>query len=303
MKAGTKYYTYNDNDELNIIRIIKIEDEDFTILINNKKKNVDKSFFSDYVKLNPDGRIFFNIVRMGDTGAKDVIVMVFKEDDLHNDIPNLSCRQCIYDSFASLGSSNIYMGLSLSRDQCPENIPYKSMLSCDESIYDESFSVYNNDTLDDIIDMVDSDEYDTLLKSMYDSNEVIDNNIRGFSRSLRDLLKDNLFMHDYRNLFNIKTLPFEISYDVETLEIDKELDKLNTLVGEEMFKTYVFKYTKEIDINSIKRSHIFVCDIKNNYYIIAYDKGVHLDRFSKNAISSTSNIIKGIKHTLKSNAK
>ena len=52
----------------------------------------------------------------------------------------------------------------------------------------------------------------------------------------------------------------------------------------QMIRTYVFPFTKEINLNEVKRSHIIIADKKDKVYIVAYDKGEYLNDYIKNNI-------------------
>jgi len=299
---GQKLYRVNDNNELEIVRIIKISDNEY--ILDNGNKMSQSQLDTDYVMLNGDGLLSFNIVQLGkNEKSKDVIVTLHRKDDikLNNNIPYMACRQCIYDSFASVGqkfSDNIYMGLSMTQDNCPENVPFNSMLACDGLIYSEVIKIYMDDSLDTILSLINVDKYDEVLNTMFKQNELMDNNVYAYASSLKELLEMNYFMYDFRQSYKIESMPIEtLSYDNESKELyikDKEI--ISEILRIKMFRTYVMEFSKEIDLDEIKRSYVLIATEDNKVYIIGYDKGKFINNDIKKNLSEKQRLVQSLKY-------
>ena len=80
-------------------------------------------------------------------------------------------------------------------------------------------------------------------------------------------------MYDFRCLFNIKEVPFHIDEESESLSAEN-VAYLSSELNINILETYVLKYAKDIDLNSITRNYILVTsaqDMYNGVYIVGYD--------------------------------
>lgn len=296
---GQKYFQVI-NGELNVYRLLQINKDGYTVSVNNSnKRKVYEEFLNGCTRLNEDGVLSFNIVQLGkDVRSKDVVVSLFRRSDIYSGIkePYAACRQCIYDQFASMNTDVMYMGMSLTQDTCPENVPFKSMLSCDGVLYQEIIYIYNDDSLESVLNLLkDKKQFDDVL---FDINRASFENkkVQGFSSSLKNMLTDNYFMYDFRKAFNIEQVDFVLKYDESTLELDAEqIHELERIFKLEIFRTYVIPYDKSIDLKEIQRSNIIIADKWNRIFIVAYDKGTYINEYLKNNISDKVNIVKMLK--------
>lgn len=303
MEIGLKYYKYID-DKLDIIRIHKIENDFIVISRGINKTKVSKDYLNDYIRLNPDGCIFFNIVNMGRTKeeGQDVMVLLFRKKDLDDKIkiPYAACRQNIYDPYTNSinRTNNIYLGCSMNQNNIPEGIDFKSMLACYGLDYSEKINIYIDDSLDIILSMIsDINRYNKVLFSMY--KIMKDSNYIGLCKNIKDLLQYNHFYYDFLNSFNIHLVDFIIKYDENNELLPEQRRQLEDLLKIEMFKTYVFKYSKHINLNKVERDYILVMDKIDKLYIIAYDKGEYLNRAYKDNIKDKRDAVMMLKHIRK----
>lgn len=286
---GDKFYKYNEGaDTFITIRVEKFKNENFLVCKDEKGNSSTYSveeLKKEYTKLKPSGLLSFNIVELND-GMKDVIVSLYRMSDLakHIDIPYCTCRQNIFDLFSDYlnnSKTKIYVGMSLSIETTPSNVPYITSLACNKVEHSEIVSVYLEDTLDKMLSYVKVDKFDHVLNKIADSINNL--NAIGYCRTLKELLDYTNFMFDFNKAFNIYQVPFEIK-----LEDEYTLDLQQTYILEEilkvqMFRTYVTKFNYDINLKKIQREHILVCDKSNNIYIVAYDKGEYINRtYEKN---------------------
>lgn len=277
---GTKYYKF-DNDELNLIRVIRsgtihgipkitIQDESGNFV-------VDPDILKDYNKLIPDAIINFSIVNNGD--ADDVIVTLHRESDLENNdsFPYAACRQNIFDLFSSqiIVDDNMYIGMSMSKDTCPKDVQFEIMIACDGLVRNKSVAAYRNDTLQDILQCVESLHYDEALENMY-KGVIEDNKLIGYCKTLEELLTTNDFMYDFYKAFDIEPVDFVIK-ETKQDDDDDVLTYKQMLMIEDIIKCYtsnmlVTKYDHDIDLSRIQKDYIMVVDKANVVYVIVYDK-------------------------------
>lgn len=306
---GDKFYKYiEEEDRIEIVRIIKMKNTETFIIEREDTKDKFKinrdRLLSEFTRLKSDGFISFAIVNLQDN-LKDVIVSLYRSKDIDNKValPYAACRQNIFDLFSSqikregINSDVTYIGISVSVDTIPEDTPYEMVLSCNGIIENTMVSVYIDDTLDSILSMIRESKYDLVLKTL--NNRLSDPKIVGSCESLRDLLIYNNFMYDFHKGFNIVKVPFKVEI-LESYEIlPEQRIYLENDLKVEIFRTYVLKYDKEINLNKIKREYILISDIDDKLYILAYDKGKYINRVYQQNIKDKRDILTMIKYSRK----
>lgn len=283
--SGSKFFRYiEDKDEPEVIRIrnidykkdiVKYFDED-----GNKKDMRYNDLITNYRMLSPDALISFSTVISG--GTHDVIValkvMPKNTNDLKsmNETPDVICRQMVSDFFTNnlVKEENVtYLGVSVSKSTCPVDIDFNFLLACTSLTYSRMVAAYLDDTLEDILSVFDNSIFDKVLESIYivfGENE----SYRGVVKTLKELLNNNNFMYDFRKCFNIMEVPYTIDDELEGLDPYNQLFLENELKVNIM-ETYLIRYTKEINLNKIKRDYVLVTCAQDNHskvYIVGYDK-------------------------------
>ena len=277
-----KFYKVNEDDSIEFLRLIKVKNADSYVLLNSEKERIKltEDELSKYVKLRPDGYINYSIVSL-DAGIRDVIVSMFKREDIENGdaIPYCICRQNIFDLFTHNFTQNNtvqFVGCSVSKDTCPADIDYKMIMGCNAIIDNINVSMYVDDTLDDLLEPINVLNFNSVLFKNYIKNKSVSQ--PGYCKTLKELLHINNFMYDVLKAFNIIKVPFIVEYDENSNEIDINQRKfLENYFKVEMFKTFVIPFTKEIDLKKIERDHIIISDDSNIIFIVLYDKGEHLN--------------------------
>lgn len=287
---GTKYFRFEaDQDEPEIIRarsfdseknIIKYFDKD-----GNKKSMTLDDLKSRYKMLRPDG--ILNVIIANSGELSDVITTIVSYDDRSADLPFAVCRQCIYDIFTNMTErlNKTVLGLSINKNNCPTNINFKDIFACSGVKDVASIMVYLDDSLDDILSFLNVKKYDAVLRNTAESVKmgyrVMPDS--GLCNTYRELLEINNFMYDFRQCFKIEDLPFNIEQvsenDENELVVPSELDFRNTIylegiIRKNIMATYVIKYTREIDLKTIKREYILAASSAEQYrniYIVGYD--------------------------------
>lgn len=286
--VGQKLYKTLENGSIYIIRVLRRQNETTYGCIDEKGKKlkITEEEMKQYTKLKPDGYVTFSIVNL-DNNIKDVIVAVHRQKDVEQNIqiPYAVCRQSIMDVFSNQvrNSYITYIGVSVNIENIPEGVDYRMVLACNSVEYATMISVYLDDTLDEILSLLNKQEkFDMILNHL--ANNIKQERVFGYCKSLKQLLIENNFMYDFLRSFNIHQVDFTtIINNGYTLNPEQRV-YLEDLLKIEMFETYVVKYTKEIDLNKIKRNHVLISDKNNDIYIIAYDKGEYLNRTYRDGI-------------------
>lgn len=286
--VGSKFFRYVEKDGVqtpDIIRIIStdpIKDRIRYFDNDGKKKSITYEYLiENYKMLKADGMLIFTIVSVG--AANDVMVALKDFARIGDPLPYAVCRQSIHDFFGE-HNNKMSVGVSVSQDTCPANIDFRSVMICEptKNPYTKSVLVYLDDTLEEILKFIRPTKFDNTLVSLKEEAKkeleaqryVLDGNILGYCTTLKELLTMNNFMYDFRKCFNIMEVPFHIDSSRDTLNAE------NVLYLEKEFKanimeTYMIKYTKEIDLKTIKRDYCLITSAADQYkevYIVGYDK-------------------------------
>lgn len=321
---GSKYYRYLEDDSLEIVRIYKYNGNEVKVYMDNNKENKFKLSVKEledkYVKLSPHGVLVFCIATLKDN-LNDVIISLHRIGDLtsNNPIPACVCRQNITDIFANqLKLSNkMYVGCSMSTNTCPPDIDYRIMFACNGISKSTNISVYMDDTLDDILNLVNTKEYDNTLRALFIDHvnyetknnsalSVIKDRImkldyyNGYCKSLRLLLEQNNFMYDFYQAFNIIPLDVEVTINEDDTVDDKTKSILEDIYQIHISSTFTLKYWYDIDLDEINNTYSLVIDKNNNLFVIAYvssgSKHIEIEN-----VESDENIIKLLNSTLGEN--
>lgn len=278
IKTGGKFFTYIDGqDDPFVLRVKSVDEEKRTvkcIFPDGKVTSIPANeFLTKYKFLRPDA--ILSVSTLVTAKEPDVMVVLGKPNDPSK---TAVCRQGVFDFFSNnirkYDTDPYYVGVSVSRNTCPANINFEMVLVCDEMTSNRFMYVYLDDTLDDILSLFNSKRYDSILANMALNRTFInDHKTIGYCSTLRELLTHNNFMYDFRQMFDIMDLPYAIDEEAEGLSIDNILFMENELKVNIM-ETYLIRYTREIDLRTIKRSYKLVASAIDDYkkiYIVGYD--------------------------------
>lgn len=279
--CGSKFFRFV-NDQLEMIRVYKVDDKKqqvryFTAEKEKKSMSVDY-LLNNYKRLAPDGMIIVSVVMTGE--VRDVIIALKNLRTNVGNLPDVVCRQGIYDVFSHITNrdeNTIYVGISMSQDSCPADINFQDTLACTSKKDDSELPifVYLDDSLDEILSLFSHKRYDDAIKecSLSLKGSIKDKNIIGTTMSLRELLEYNNFMYDFRRCFKIMELPFHIDTETEGLSQENIL-YMEKELQVNIMETYVMEYSREIDLKSIKRDYMLVVSAADKFdkvYICGYD--------------------------------
>ena len=307
---GYKLFKETDEDQFEIIRIIKImEFNDKVIIRNEETENVKEVPFkglTDYTPLSPVGIVGFSHVKMNMAGEEqndDIIVTLYRQLDIELTSVKLPpygvCRQGINDFFYSIISkdeNHNMVGVSVTRDDCPGNIPYDALFACDDVLTYDMVSVYRDDTLESILRCIKLDTYDSIMAGMFQKHcdslgpkgkKILETRTEhnGWCNTLKQLLQLNNFETDFNSMCNITGVDFDMTEHLIEIEDHTILDPECKAFFEETFHvsvadTFVVKYGYDIDLGEFKdNSYNLLKDNKNDIYVIVYTSdGEYLEK-------------------------
>lgn len=280
--TGYKFYRYpDDSEQAEVVRVYSLPRKNtksesvICIDSDGNRRRISKSYLLDnYKMLKPDGLMIFSIVNVGE--SKDVIVAL-QSINRALDGPYAICRQSIYDCFSNISNTNediCFVGLSINRDTCPSNVDFNDCMVCSGVEFSKPVGIYIDDTLDNILKLFSNTRFDKALEQCAKHmNTNGDKVYLGLHKTLRDLLNENHFMSDFRKCFNIVELPFTIDEDSESLSNENILFLENEM-RQNIMETYVIRYSKEINLRSIKRKYILASSAQDEFkklFIVGYD--------------------------------
>ena len=309
--VGDRFYKEFSDDDKEDFRIVKIKNENtFRIkYTNGELDTITRDVIEkEYVRLIPDGLIAMNIVNVGKVRPedkeelKDVIVAIYITEDLDNgvNLPFAVCRQSIEDLFTKQINTNPYVqyaGMSMNQNNVPAGCDFIMILACNSIAYSVGCSVYLDDTLEDILGLINTKKFDDVLSSMH---AKIAPNVFGYYPTVKELLVNNDFMFDFRQAFNIEKVYFTMKVNEEDYSMDLEqLKVLENIVHFIMEEPYVIPFSRDINLDDIKRSYLLVSDEKDNIYIVIYDKGEYKNIAEKQNFITRREIVSMIKNANK----
>ena len=311
---GYKLFKINENNEAEIIRIIKIDNK------NNKLRNFEKvdiynystdrietgikvEKLKDYTPLEPDAFFTISIATVVDTKGvelEDVVCTISNYRMVKSGmstIPYGVCRQNITDVFNNLlvtsdNDDDMLVGLAVNMNTCPANFEYKNMFVA-KSVRDDTFiNFYVNDTIDDILKMVDVDIYNKVLSDLF--NRHINHIQRpdllflsehgGWCKDVETLLKINNFQSDINEMLDIMQVDFNImdysidktlSKDGEEIKYKSMNEALNSwfscMAKINITDSTILDYNHDIDLSNIANYYL-IRDNTSTLYVIFYTK-------------------------------
>lgn len=290
---GYKFYKpiEGSDNEFELIRIIDINEYNDKVIVKDLDTGLTKKLLIDnlkgYTPLEPTGFVIFSKIGIKDIGISydtDVLITLYRLFDIKMKIfePYAICRQGVADFFYSMISGDVtkdLAGISCSRENCPPNVRYEEMASCDKVFEKIAVHFYLDDTIDNLLECIHTDVFDdvlerlyvqhmTSLNPLYDKKDDKRISKDGWCRNLRTLLIDNNFQNDMDTMRNITAVDFKISDYIKS--------KTVTSNGEEITVDYLDSELLNFIANT------FRINIKDNAIAVKFDVDVDLGDFSNN---------------------
>lgn len=289
MPVGMKIYKFDQNKNLLLYRIINSNGTCISLNSNGAKKIIitEKILKDKYIMLTPDAvcNMFTTSAKVEDKDAEDVFIVVHKSDSISaNKDMDMIIRQNMFSKSKNvlniLQSQDIYLGdcVTLSNIQPGETMA--DIMEFDNMKHKFSINLYLDDTIDDIFKCFPKDEQDEF-------NKVLDNIrksysdiklIKGISKDIKSLFIDNLFMLNYRALFNIIQVDFVVDLGKQSYNSDgniilnnKQLAKFENIIQKRVKINTILKYDKDLDISKVvTKTHCLISDKNGIIYFISY---------------------------------
>ena len=321
---GAKYYRYDENDNIEILRVYRHNDLEVKLYSDSnkeeKKKMTIEELERDYVRLNPHAVINFCIAKVGND-LDDVIVTMHKMSDLASNEPTpyCVCRQNITDVFANQIrlSNKLYVGCCMSLETCPPDVDYRVMIACNEIKKTINVCAYMDDTFDNVMDLVRTKDYDNALYALFTDHikyEVKTNptlsmmkdrlmkqdSRDGYCKTLRLLLEQNNFMYDFYQSFGIIPLDKKVTYDSEGVLNPEITEIISDIYNINITSTLCMEYWYDIDLENISNDYVLLLDSENKLYVVGYISSgqKHIDI---EGVESEENIMKMSNSTIANN--
>lgn len=275
-KLGQKLYKFV-GDKLIMCRLMRVKNDNAYVVEDCSSKyraTLSKVQYDSYTKLREDAVVVFSSVELQD-GVPDIIVSVFRQKDLKIGEPYAVCRQNLYDVFTNTIENDdgmMYIGCSISKDTCPENVDFKMLLGCNKVTHSDMVAIYYDDDIDDILSLVKTKPYDEVLE--YLNKGFMENKVRGSVPTLEELLKNNHFIEDIYRGFNIVSVNFKY----EDFAIRECTRAIEDIIKREMIGPVWVKYERDIDLAKIQDEHILVLDNSKTLYVVSYTPGEYSNR-------------------------
>ena len=269
---------YPDGDHVQVWNLIgDISDVFIKFKINAVTTHLTLSYLIDnYVRITPNGFLTISNITypIGDDTGFDVLCTVHKGTEK---IPSIICRQDVFNVFTySSNQLTTAIGISIPRKACPKNMDFGSFMYSDKVYNFKAVAVYLDDTVNTILKFVGSiSKYNVTMRKLYDKYRGTQ--FVNCKSNIYDLLIENGFYDDFKELFGVFTYPFTIDPSRSTMT-DQELKLLNSAInlgrGKKIANVKYSPYDLNIDTDMIDRNFIFVSTGDNkisDIFIISYD--------------------------------
>ena len=282
---GMKFYKYNDDKELLVYRLIDLNGK--ARRLNTDKKEYIKidvdALHDDYIIINPDAycNMMITNIKDKDNNVPDVYIVVQKANAKD---PGMIIRQNYLseskNSFNIMQDPKIYIGDCITKYNIVGDKKIYDYFDFEEIVHKFYIALYLDDTMGDIFECFPKSEQDKFNKALDDIKALYSKNkmITGVSRSIKDLFKDNLFLHNYRALYNIIQLNFNIDLGEQSHDSNGDIilnNKQHKMLEEALQSVIrihgILKYDKDIDISKmVNNTHCLVSDKSGIIYFISY---------------------------------
>ena len=207
-----------------------------------------------------------------------------EENNLLPDIVT-TARSVNFDKTMSVDfTKEVFFGESISSLSTDDMYKYLfKPLANNKSVYSFKIALYVNDTIDDIISIISNDDkINDALKTIADSIRSIEqfaDTDCHITTNLKELLELSDYISNYRRIFNIVQVDWQVDLGEESYNKDgdlilnnKQIQKLQDLIRKNVTNIIVLEYDADIDVNKIvSYSHCMISDSAQKIYLIAYD--------------------------------
>lgn len=261
---GERYYKFLNEEDYEEIRIKSTRGKSIKVIKDGVEKEMDeKVILDDYIRLIPEAMLSISIVEADK--LKDVMIAVHKLGDngVIPKTPTLIARQNVIDPFMDVQShiragnfNKLPIGFSSLVANLPEGVKLESYMAYDELITMDIGYTYLEDTIDDIIELFESNKVKNAFLSTYAFYDKNKDKVDGHSKTFREFLEKNKFISDYHAMFDIFELPFSIR-DQDLVPKQALLEIVADIRHVVPSMIIVIPYNKEIDVTEFEKPFIY----------------------------------------------
>ena len=271
-RVGMKFYRYNANKELEVIRIKRVYSKDKVAVFNDgepithtRLMKLDQ-ILNDWTSLVPDATISFNIVK-DNRNNNDVMVYAVLVDDMKdgNILPYVVCRTNVVNPI----SSGKLFGNTICRENSIQGSDgYRNAITVKSYVKSCIVHMYMTDTPSRIIELIPN------------------NNVHNLNATIAEFVKkyDAVSFRARSNFNNILNYTgfwtiLDYAWKIENLPIiinDSTIDILTKFI-EDKCTSYikdleVINYDKDIDLTKLPSDYMLVRDLEGAIYLATFFK-------------------------------
>ena len=271
-RVGMKFYRYNANKELEVIRIKRVYSKDKVVVFNDNEPithtrvmKLDQ-ILNDWTSLVPDATISFNIVK--DTkNNNDVMIYAVLVDDMKdgNILPYVVCRTNVVNPV----SSGKLFGNTVCRENSIQGSDgYRNAITVKSYVKSCIVHMYMTDTPFRIIELIPNN-------NIHNLNATIAEFVKKYDASY--FLPHSNFNHilNYTGFWTM----LDYAWKIENLPIiinDSSIDILTKFI-EDKRTSYikdleVINYDKDIDLTKLPSDYMLVRDLEGVIYLATFFK-------------------------------
>lgn len=270
-RVGMKFYRYNANKELEIIRIKRVYSKDKVAVFNDNEPithtrimKLDQ-ILNDWTSLVPDATISFNIVK-DNRNNNDVMVYAVLVDDMKdgNILPYVVCRTNVANpvSYELFGNTVCRENSIQGRDG------YRNAITVKNYIKSCIVHMYMTDTPSRIIELIPNNNIRNLNTTIVEFAKKYDPSNFKQRSSFNNILSYTGFWTILDYAWKIENLPVMIN--------DSTIDILTKFI-EDRCTSYikdleVINYDKDIDLTKLPSDYMLVRDLEGIIYLATFFK-------------------------------
>ena len=271
-RVGMKFYRYNANKELEVIRIKRVYSKDKVVVFNDNEPithtrvmKLDQ-ILNDWTSLVPDATISFNIVK-DIKNNNDVMIYAVLVDDMKdgNILPYVVCRTNVVNPI----SSGKLFGNTVCRENSIQgNDGYRNAITVKSYVKSCIVHMYMTDTPSRIIELIPNNNIHNLNATIAEFVKKYDAVSFKARSNFNNILNYTGFWAILDYAWKIENLPIIIndsSIDILTKFIE---DKCTSYIKD----LEVINYDKDIDLTKLPSEYMLVRDLEGVIYLATFFK-------------------------------
>lgn len=284
--TGRRYYTYDAQNKLKIIRIKRVYNLD-KISVYDESMGVDTGFIISlkslkevYTPLAPDITYAFYLVQTTENkNTRDIMIYGTRYKDIEKAdvMPYVVCRQMVK---SPIGDSYVtpMLGNCVSRDTVLSPNEFANQFIIHSIIQKGLVHAYLSDTPDDIIKLINKSFLRKMNKFLKETHDKLKSKFTGINTNIASLLENLDFWKLADMGFKVLNVPFAI-YQNSLSEDEQKF--IEAHLAYHIRSVDVIPYDKDIDLGKIQTDYIIIRDSNHHTFLVNYIKS----KFNMEAIS------------------